>query len=61
MELSPWIFGMLLGTAILAAFDPSVSGDLYQVDPRHLGKAWEKEHISPPDPSTLRPPICSAG
>jgi hypothetical protein len=54
MELSSWLLGMLLGTALLSAIDPSPGSDLYEVDVRALAKTWEQEHISPAEPSSLR-------
>jgi hypothetical protein len=54
MEVSSWLLGMLLGTALLSAIDPSPGSDLYEVDVRALAEIWEKEHLSPPDPSSLK-------
>jgi hypothetical protein len=54
MELSSWLIGMFLGTALLFAIGPTPGSDLFEIDVRSLADAWEKEHMSPPDPSSLR-------
>jgi len=54
MDASSWILGILLGTALIAAIAPPPSGDSYGVDVHALAEAWDKEHVSPPDPSSLK-------
>ena len=54
MELSSWLFGMLLGTAVLFAITPAPGSDLFEIDVRSLADAWEKEHLSPGNTSTLK-------
>ncbi len=54
MDPWSWVSGILLGTALLAAIVQPPGSDLYDVDVRALAEIWEKEHISPPDPSSLK-------
>ncbi len=54
MELTSWFLGMLIGTAMLAAYEPAPAGDLYDIDPKGLAEIWEKEHVSPADPYSLK-------
>ncbi len=51
--MSSWVLGVLLGTALLAAFDSSPASDLYSIDPRQLAQMWERERVSPSDPFSL--------
>ncbi len=54
MDVLSWLWGIALGTALFAVVAPTPGSDLYNVDPRALATAWDKEHVSPPDPSALK-------
>lgn len=54
MELPSWSMGLVLGALILAGFNTALASDLYEVDVQELADLWEAEHISSPDPQTLK-------
>lgn len=54
MEASSVILGILIGTTLLAGFGTPPASDLYQIDTRQVTELWQKEHVSPPDPYSLK-------
>jgi len=45
---------LALGALLLTGLNAPAAEDLYEIDVRHLADLWEKEHISPADPFSLR-------
>jgi hypothetical protein len=54
MESASWILEVILGTVLVAGLHAAPASDLFDVDVRQLADAWEKEHISPSNPYSLR-------
>lgn len=54
MDVSSWILEMILGTLLVAGIEVAPAGDLFEIDVRQLAGAWEKEHVSPPNPYALK-------
>jgi hypothetical protein len=54
MELPTGSIGILLGILMLAGLNNVSASDLYEVDIEKLAEIWESEHISSPDPRTLK-------
>jgi len=48
------ILGILVGTTLLAGFSSTPAGDLHDIDTRQIAQLWQKEHISPAIPSSLK-------
>jgi hypothetical protein len=54
METCSWLLSALIGVTMIAGFSSPPAGDLFDVDARQLADLWQKEHISPADPYSLR-------
>ncbi len=54
MEIAAWFWGIGLGLTLFASVGLSQSSELYEVDPHILAGQWEREHISPSNPNSLR-------
>jgi hypothetical protein len=54
MEAASWILEVILGTALAAGLHSIPASDLFDVDVRQLAEVWEKEHVSPSNPYSLR-------
>jgi len=54
MEVASWILEMVLGTLLAAGIEVAPASDLFEIDVRQLAGAWEKEHVSPPNPYVLK-------
>jgi len=48
------ILGILAGTTLLAGFSSTPASDLYDIDTRQIAGLWQKEHISPANPNSLK-------
>ncbi len=49
-----WIMGICVGTLAAFGVEPSSASDLFEIDVRQMAGVWEKEHISPANPYTLK-------
>ncbi len=54
MEAPSLILSVLVGITLLAGFGSPPASDLFDVDTRQLAELWQKEHISPADPYSLK-------
>lgn len=54
MDTTSLIVSALIGFAMLAASGPPPASDLFEVDTRQLAELWQKEHLSPADPYSLK-------
>jgi hypothetical protein len=54
MDVSSWILEVILGTLLVAGMEVAPASDLFEIDVRQLAGAWEKEHISPPNPYVFK-------
>ena len=54
MDASSWVIGVVFGSVLLAAVGSLPASDLYDVDVKQLAELWEKEHVSPSDPGSLK-------
>jgi len=52
--MASWMFEILLGTILVAGLNSGPASDLFEVDVKQLADIWEREHISPPDPYSIR-------
>ena len=55
MDVPSMILGILIGTTLLAGFSSTPASDLYDIDTRQIAELWQKEHISPANPDSLKP------
>jgi hypothetical protein len=54
MEESSMILSILMAMTVLAGIGSPPASDLFEIDTRQLADLWQKEHISPPDPYSLK-------
>jgi len=54
MEVSSWIFGIMTGTFLMATLGSSPASDVFGIDVHNLSRWWEKEHVSPADPYSIK-------
>jgi hypothetical protein len=54
MEVSSLIMSILIGMLVTPGAVSPPASDLFEIDLRQLAETWQKEHVSPPDPYSLK-------